>query len=679
MASVGTYIQYGNVKLYRVVTHEIRQEPVLDPSGTDLIYQKTTVRVSGYLHGHTNWSYLMAEPIAPYGGATAAHKLMRYQLPPRQPFIMAIGAVENGVGMKPDVTPSNQPIVILEAYPAPARVSVPQTVKNADGDNVAVTGNINLKNWDVANGPRCVDFVVSHITGNELFHVDATFELCKVECTPDGSVPYNSYGVLSNRWSVSDSLDVNMRTTRTYTGTMVLASAKINAHQLRWLVAPPLEPLFRRERMEFVWEADGLKLHWVVTDQEIAASAPFPARRWNVQHTIRTHRAMMGAASIQIQVEGDSDVNKADLIEICHWVIAAKMFRRTPPQVAADPAEVFVVADGNGNLVRKPISYIVDRVEFTDHIGDTNVISAAAEVRTLMTAKDGMALAFQNFGQPIVAANLPAPLDGTKQGVGDNFPYNAGTNQKYSRARSWGGYAGQTPDVEGPAGIVGIVACYFQTPCNDQHFPQYGIEVLQKNEDKQAPVDQIPYTATEMSSLQLSLETNATPYSENHMTYPYTFWQVDNLYKTNAMRTQMPIAKTPTGTTAKFAATSAVVRIAGGQTRRVIRISAERAGDWPEFPDPETLAALQWPYPESIDREIGWVPLIQSYLRSALKAGRSVTTATGQVIFRASMEIVLALSRPPTPKEKLALGNEKWTSKGPQTTTTTLTNSDWSQ
>ena len=670
MASVGTYIQYGNVKLYRVITREVRQEPVFDDSRTDLLYHKTTIRVSGYLHGHTDWSYLMSEPVTSVGGATAAHKLMRYQLPPRLPFIMAVGAVESGGVMQPARTAGNQPIVLMEAYPFPARISVPQAVKNDDGTTTEVPGNINLKNLDVANGPRCLEFVVSHITGNELFHVEATFEICKVECTPDGSVPYNSYGVLSNRWSVSDVLDANMRTIRTYQGTMVLASAKIHAHQLRWLISPPLQPLFRRERMEFVWETDGLKLHWTVTDQEIACAAPFPARKWSVTHTIRTHRAMIGASSIQIAVEGDSDVNKADLIEICHWVISAKMFRKTPPEVAKDPKEVF-------GANQTPVDYIVDRVEFTDHIGDVNAISATAEVRSLLTAKDGLAMAFQNFGQPIVAAQLPPPL---QKNVGNNFPYNAGTGKPYDIARSWGGYAGQIPEVEGPASIVGIVACFFQTPCNDHHFATHEYEVLTKNYEREDSVDLVPYTATVVSNLQLSTDTNATPYTANHMMYPYTFWQVDNVYKTHAMRAQMPIAKVPaTGTVAKFAATSSVVRIAGGQTRRIIRISAERAGDWPELPDAETLAALPWPYPESIDREIGWSPLIQYYLRSALKPGRSVTTATGQVIFRASMEIVLALSRPPTPKEKLALGNEKWTNKGPQTTTTTLTNSDWSQ
>ncbi len=651
MAAAGTYVEYGNVRIHRCVTRSFDQVAVFDESGTDLLYSKFTIRVSGYLHGHDDWSYFHQLPYVNDGtGATGAHKGVRYQLPPRLAFKMAVGAASDGTPS----TSGGQPIVLLEANPAPANMIPPPSQY----------ANINLQNVDLANGPKCLEFSVSHITGNELFAVDATFEVCKLECNPDGSCPYNSYGVLSNRWSVEDSLDANLQTTRTYTGQLVVASANLQAHQLRWIVAPPLAPAFRRDRMHFAVSADGLRLNWTITDQEISASAPYPATKWSVRHTVRSNQALMGTSSIDIALEGKSNVNKADLIEIALYVICNKLLGRNPQQLNA----------------LAPEDYIVESVEFTDHIGDVAMITASAQVRKTCDVLKGVSGNFLNLGMPIKFQHLPAPNDGTEGGLGGlplldaggdviGYQGDTGGGHKYHPSVSWGGYAGQVPAVEGPARIVGLFACYLQTPCNNVHglvntstvIPSQNVGSLSESSQLS---QNIPYTATYGDSTN---PTQNSTYSTSHQAKAYLFWQVDNIYRRRSMRIQMPIATAPT---TAYDATSSFVKLAGDQIFRVLRVHAERVGADPEFFDPET-GIPPWPVPDPVPT--GWKEIKQYYLKHTIRPGKTTDTVTGQSIHRATMEIVIGLSRPPSSVEKLAIGNDKWTNLGAQSTAGLMT------
>jgi len=630
MASGLSYLTYGNVTLYRVVTHEVAQEVVFDESRTDEIYTKYTVKVSGFLHGHLDWLFqYQAPPVDTLksGSAAAAHQAVRFQLIPRQAFALVVGANNDYTGG----------VTLLACNPAPLNMLPPP----------GSDANINLKQIDLCNGPRCTSFVVTRITGDEVHAVDATFEICMLECDANGYVTSNSYGILSNRWSTQDSLDVNMRTVRTYTGVMVVASANIDAQQLRWVVAPPLQPLFRRDHMEFLCTEDALKIRWTVVDVEIAAAAPFPARKWEIRHTVGMNGAngqKLATGHIDLMLEADSAVNKADLIEIAIWVMTQKLFQKTPAQLA-----------------RADSSYIVDQIQFTDWIGDVNRISASADVHIINDVSNGLWLAFPQFGKPIDSTMLPPPLDGTGGGVGANAPYNAGTGDKYNRAVSWGGYSGQIPDVQGPAAVVGIFACFLQNPCDDFHQILKPTTVIPSSRtSKQSNDQQVPYTATTTSDVD---QVTNPVYSDSMATAAYKFWQIDTTYRRKHRIASMPIANSAGGTNP----TTAFCTMSPPQAKLLIRVHAERVGDWPEFPDPEQICS-SWTWP------VGVLPVVLDYW---LKPGTPNFTSSGQSLYRASMVIVLGLSRPLTPTEALNIGNDKWTNIGVVQTSSTLTNSTW--
>lgn len=655
MADAGTFVQYGNVRLHRCVTHEFRQEAVFDDSRTDLLYMKHVIRVSGFINGHTDYQWLMQFPYVNDGtGATGAHKLLRFQLPPRLPFKYCAGAQGDGV---PSQSGGGQPIVLLDVTPAPTPMIPPPTQY----------ANINLRGIDLNNGPRCTEFAVTGIVGNESFSVTATFEVAVLECVEGGSCPQNTYGVLSNRWSIEDSLDHNMQTTRTYQGLMVLASANIEAHQLRYFCAPPLYPYFRRESMNFVISEDGLRLHWTVVDQEVAASAPYPARSWNVIHTERANGAKIGMSTVQVDLEGGSNVNKGDLIELAIYIICLKIFGRKPQDISRDNSNIFVHS-----------------LEITDVTGNRNAVSASAQVSRPVDSTHGWFLTMGQLGKTIVGDNLPAPNDGTQGGLGGQplvdasgavlgYQGDTGGGLKYDRALSWGAYVGQTPAVEGPAAVIGIISCWLQTPCTNDHSlvtlaggTPHGVQSSLGS--TQLPAPRIPYTATVGTGV-----TNATQnpvYSLGQLTAVYTHYQIDNIYRRRSLRVQMPIATIPIS---QYDATSSFVKLGGDQIVRILRVEASRVGAEPEFFHPESIPA--WPAPTP--QPTGWKPIEQQYLKHTIRPGHAVQTATGQTVYHATMEVVIGLSRPPTILEKLALGNEKWTNLGNQSTGLGLLGGTW--
>jgi hypothetical protein len=146
--------------------------------------------------------------------------------------------------------------------------------------------------------------MAGHVT-----RVTATFEVCVAYCDyyPDDT----KNKILFNKWSVSDSVDTNLYTTRIYRGQIKAANPHLNPNLLRSIVLPPLAQGFKRANMDFTVEADGRTLAYVITDREAAFSAPAPATSWNVtrRDDFNSGRGMV-TTSVNISLEGERNVDK---------------------------------------------------------------------------------------------------------------------------------------------------------------------------------------------------------------------------------------------------------------------------------------------------------------------------------------------------------------------------------
>ena len=217
MSNGQTIVRYGDsstgVTLYRCLTRRIEQRPVMDTSNASVKCWKFVVQVTGYLHGWpTACSYLTVGGFAAPSDASTLHKAARWRLGPRQKFEMKVGCTGT------DFTTGQR---LLFAKPM-TTVTTPNDLTSSG-----------LTDFDVEDGPRCLQFDVVHVSADNIYKVEAVFEISKLQCNDDDEAPDNTNGVLSHRWACVDSIDANLRTVRTYHGMLEIATSQFSPHWFR--------------------------------------------------------------------------------------------------------------------------------------------------------------------------------------------------------------------------------------------------------------------------------------------------------------------------------------------------------------------------------------------------------------------------------------------------------------
>lgn len=644
----GTVIEYGenprggvfDFALYHCTTHGVTQEAVFDDSGTDMLYYKITVRVTGLVHGETGWTKYQKRQV-PYSVSTAAEETrgLRASLDNRQTFRMRMGVTDD--------TNANSGKELVYAEPWP------------DSENPPVGG---MLHWDCNDGPRCEVFSVEHVSGNSVFKVSATFTVCVVECDPastgdPGTAKNNRTGILSNRWSSSDDIDANYLTTRTYSGRLKVASSKINPHLLRSVVVPPLLHGLRRDRMSFTVSVDGKTLDWTITDREVVTATPYPARTWDISHTVDTDTAMLSMCSCTVRLTGDRTSNPRQLIAIAFFVIREKLY------------------SGNVGTITKRMSVQADT-------GDQNTVRVSCDVQAVPKKAQPAALtilaAYQTIGKPITLAQLQ------QQG---GAAYNIDTSR--------GANPGDKIDIDGPVHLTGIFHARLQTPCDDDHNTDLRVAANSQNPAQWPPTQpQALVNSGDGPAVDLRIvddvwsDGDATELSPGHITTPYTSYTSESLYDTVGMMAAMPIASvsmtttpapnqnsssaSPTAPILNSAAvdttstqdTVKVIRLSAPVSKRIVRVRAERVGDWPVMPKPVNYQ-LYGPYQVGQ----GNLPAGRAIVNDVkFLPGTTELTPTGQRIFRAAVDIEYLLTRPVDASQPLRVGVNPWDTIGLQLT-----------
>lgn len=303
-----TVLTYNGVSIWGCVIRNFDDENVADDSGTDVLFRRYRVTVSGYIHGYEFNSgafgaffYGADAPshlpkTAAASGAAQNHVLIRELLMAyRKPFKLRLAAT---VGSSSEVPTGGQ--VLLEANPVEA-------------SQFKVTDDLN-------NGPKPISFNIQHVSDNNVLRVEYTIELCRLGC--DQSV-YSE--VLNNRWSMADDYDSNFFCTRTINGILRIRSAKINAHNLRGLVVPALEPGFARENMSFVNSEDGLTLRYAIIDKSVVQASPAPATDFQITHRMMVDYASTSTSECNVSLTGPTGADVGKMLEIAGSIIDAKL------------------------------------------------------------------------------------------------------------------------------------------------------------------------------------------------------------------------------------------------------------------------------------------------------------------------------------------------------------------
>ena len=289
-----------------------------------------------------------------------------------------------------------------------------------------------------------------------------------------------------------------------------------------------------------------------------------------------------------------------------------------------------------------PGTVVFNDICITDHTGDVNVVRVTASCWRPPNQIQGLTIRTKGFNKQIVESDLPA------------FAHN------YDSTRSADGYDSDPTAYEGPLSLMGIFRGFLQGVTAVIG----GINNHNQLTDQNGTASGLPKTTVTAATVPSLDEVAISWFSDGHRVNMYTTWQMESIYETRAMRAAMPIASTPfVGNGIDTRPKTSVIALSDGQTRRIVRIRAERAGAWPAFPNPETM--------DGKTATVSGIP--QTLLKAKLLGGTVSKSADGKDIYRANAEFVFALARQPAPSDVLKMGFNGWTNDGPTNSTTTLT------
>ncbi len=627
MANGQTIIQYGDtgsgdgsqIMLYRCQTGTVQQRPVYDASRT-VMYWKFTVTGIGYINGFTyGCAYAQAlnsssssssSGAAAFSSASQGDQQIRWRLKSRQKFVMAVGCSSNTV---------TSGRTLLSANPMTA-VTSPRA-----GLPTGLTG------YDVDDGPRCLQFDIIHISGDNVYKIAYAFEINIILCGDDSNAQGNTNGVLSNRWSVNDTWDHNKRTIRTYTGLVELATSQFNPHWFRNLVVPPLQPGMRRDYGSFTGTEDGKHLQYTVTDTEVAIACPAPATRWDIQHseTALSQDGLKMTSQCTVTLEGESDCDIGQLIVLGLYVVSIKLAGVKPGDAVA------------GVLFMNDLT-------ITEFVGDVNRVVVSGSGWRPAIDLAGFTQRAEGFNKAITAADLPTfsaatfdPLLSRDARVGENTRY------------------------QGVTALAGIFKCYLQSSCASVA----GIADEPDQENLNAATDNYPKFPTTVRVVPTIDTSPVSYYSSSQQTATYSKFQMESIYNQKSTRVAAPIARSAyTGSGFDTRDSMAVGRLANTVCFLDVRISADRLGQQPQMPDPENLfngAAV--PYGSIL----GSIPM--KFLDGKLLGRTETMSANGVPLYHADWNGRYVLLRSYSPDETLRLGNNQWQTGSGTNSTTNLT------
>lgn len=399
----------------------------------------------------------------------------------------------------------------------------------------------------------------------------------------------NSTGILNNRWSMADEIDEHY-TTRRITGRLRLVDITLNPQAFRSVVVPPLQRGFKRQTISVTTTPDGLSLDYTVIDVERYAAPPFPGIAWDGTHTVSTGDGVNTHVEMVIRLTGDKNTDKRTLIETCALVCFSK-------------------------LDFQASTHVLENAAVIDHLQECVV-----EMRVAVLQVPIEPLENYGFNTLKLGTILDTPADYDR----DVWP---------------------VPKEYGTATTTGLFVSFLQSPCDEKHSVPRTTDKPPKKGDAGRGDD------TEIFTFEGNLPIDqpaAASYSDDHKQFPYTHYEIDSNFKTNTMKLQLPIAA-PSGQADQDA--SAFIKMALPQTKRVVRVSAERYGAWPKMP----VAA------EAVDLGNGVTAHLLDWSTNPKAPG---VTANGLTpLYSNDAEYVYGLSRPVSSLENLPTGALPWGTK----------------
>lgn len=486
-----------------------------------------------------------------------------------------------------------------------------------------------VEHIDADDGPQTSNVSVKFV-GFNFMRVTVTFDVCVNLCRGDDTRPYapvrdarKVQGVIANRWSVTESLDGNMRTTHTINGKLRVKDHRYKAQAMRTMVHPLLFPYAKLESRTFAVDPIGHELTYSFTIREVGDAPPPGIVDWSGEYTESTGAGggnMFG--SINLEVTGPIKLppgmtrqqQKTLMLRVLYAMLRARITginTQWDPLPGQEANNVLLVDAMVSENMKEPKMSLRARVRY------------ASQLNTF-----GLRLA--NMGSPIPIAGhnrrwWPIPDYWMWQ-------YNEAPSNGTSGDAEWGTtWDGENQQPEGKDGGGSYFEPYSQGPCDLWHsLPRMAkvdkIKLAEPippagdandlghgtnangtvKQDKAIPgyFDQpfVAYNAphiagdadlvpvTSIPSIDPATRFGVDPEQWNGFTYLH--WDSHVSYSKETGMRQFPLSapRLDPGAasglpTEKKQQTAVCVRLHHPLPKREITITAKRRGDWPKMPD----------------------------------------------------------------------------------------------
>lgn len=564
-----TTIVYNGVVMRDCETKSFSQTIEYDPSGTDLMFSRFTLRVASTLVA-TSYPAKSFGIDTPSGlTATQRAKDVHARLSePRKDFWMLIESSVNNEKLPSGVF--NESLLTATGdltSDGGQMLGYPNV-----GDGYFGGGTISRASViDVNNGPHPRQVSITEIIAGRSMRVEFEIEICRKLCMPVypdlppdaarwGLVDTSTTEVLSNRWHLEESKDENWITTRVLDGTLRVKSQDTWPHLMRAVCIPPLLKGYKRTRQSFVDDPTGLVLKYTIEDRQAHAAPPYPAISWNGHHAESASgpNGSLLSSEFSIKLTGPPGVDKVQLIGAAAKVAVDRIQGLVPNFIDGKRQSYSTILKNAAivNILHEPTIEMRVQVQYTD------------------SSFKALALRIQGMGKPLTSLKKTGEPDS-----GNQYDEQRYKVEEYD-PRTW-----PVPLAYDSVSPAGIFACYLQNPCSIWHDMPDGktsvTSATRKSVSDSGSPDYHPSTIVH-SPHALPPDTNylKSMTGDNIYDYPYTFVDLESQYRINNGWSQLPLADT----TPAAARTARLIKLHGSVAKRILTMTASRDGKMPMLP-----------------------------------------------------------------------------------------------
>ncbi len=321
---------------------------------------------------------------------------------------------------------------------------------------------------DFDNGPRCHNVRVEQVFGGHSISVSVTFEITRLlDPYPEYSAtdprnprnPANRpaidadkcVGVISNRWSISESLDEEFKTSIAISGTLVVKSREYKPMAMRLMVTPLMFPYAKMASRSFQTDPTGLRLDYTYVMREHGIAPPPGIANWEASYIEDTKEGGITMASVDARVKGTAlpPINsvtgkrmsiweyKQFMISVLYRIIQSRLHYKRGPFAAVMS---FVDQLYNTRIIN---------IRVIESVHDNSIQMSAVARITESNVIDSFGLRLQFVGWEIVFGNQP--YDPRWWPIPDAYPWDhAGATEAYKQYGTF-------------------YDCYLQKPYTDFH------------------------------------------------------------------------------------------------------------------------------------------------------------------------------------------------------------------